>query len=145
MQLSFQDYLIILGPSLGLMSLMWHHFNTRFDKIDVRFQGLDEKLTKKIEHVEEKLTKKIEHVEEKLTKKIEHLERNWDEKINMADTKLSEKLDTVRDRVSRIEGQLIPTKIVSFEVPFEETSPKKKLKEQQGQKPSLPSQNRVLA
>ena len=134
MQLSFQDYLIILGPSLGLMSLMWHHFNTRFDKIDVRFQGLDEKLTKK-----------IEHVEEKLTKKIEHLERNWDEKINMADTKLSEKLDTVRDRVSRIEGQLIPTKIVSFEVPFEETSPKKKLKEQQGQKPSLPSQNRVLA
>jgi hypothetical protein len=40
--------------------------------------------------------------------------------VKHVEEKLGEKIDAVRDRVSRIEGQLVPAKVVSFE----ETIPK---------------------
>jgi hypothetical protein len=36
-------------------------------------------------------------------------------RIDSVEQKLGEKIDAVRDRVSRIEGQLVPAKIISFE------------------------------
>jgi len=48
------------------------------------------------------------------------------DKVDEKFERLGEKIDALRDRVSRIEGQLIPTKVV----PFTETKPKEKLKVQ---------------
>ncbi len=42
MQLNLQDILAIvaaiLGPMGALIGFMWHHFNTRFEKVDQRFE-----------------------------------------------------------------------------------------------------------
>jgi hypothetical protein len=94
--LNFQDILIILGPILTLMGFMWHHFNKGMDelKIDIKGVRVD------IKRVEEKLGADIKRVEEKLGADIKRVE---------------EKVDAVRDRVSRIEGQLVPAKVISFE------------------------------
>jgi len=48
-------------------------------------------------------------------KKIDNLRLELKEDINRVEGKLGEKMDAVRDRVSRIEGQLVPTKIIAFE------------------------------
>jgi hypothetical protein len=82
MHMNLQDYLAIvgsiLGPILTLMGFMWHHSNTRFDKM------------------EEKVGADIKDVRADI-KRVE------------------EKIDAVRDRVSRIEGQLVSVKVISFE------------------------------
>jgi predicted nuclease with TOPRIM domain len=87
MNLSIQDLLAIWGPIGALMGFMWHHSNTRFEK-------LDEKI--------ENLRGEVNSVEKRLDEKISGVEKRLDEKLE----KLDEKLDAVRDRVSRIEGQL---------------------------------------
>lgn len=97
MHLTLQDLTAVLGPMITLVGFMWYHFNNRIDR-------LESNLNNKIDDVEIKLNKKIDDVESRLNKKIDDV-----------DAKLSEKIDAVRDRVSRIEGQLVPTKIISFE------------------------------
>jgi hypothetical protein len=96
MNLSLQDLLAIWGPSLMLTGFMWHHFNKKFD--DLKAEVKDVRVD--IKRVEEKLGADIKRVEEKLGADIKRVE---------------EKVDAVRDRVSRIEGQLVPAKVVSFE------------------------------
>ena len=68
----------------------------------------------------------INHRFEKMDEKIDKLHESLSEKIKNGDEKLGEKIDALRDRVSRIEGQLTPTKTV----PFPETKSKEKLKVQ---------------
>jgi hypothetical protein len=46
--------------------------------------------------------------------KIEHRMDKTDNKIDSVEQKLGEKIDAVRDRVSRLEGQLASAKVVSF-------------------------------
>ena len=97
MHLSIQDFITILGPILTLMGFMWHHFNKSMGelKVDIKDVRVDIKDVRvDIKRVEEKLGADIKRVEEKV--------------------------DAVRDRVSRIEGQLVPAKLISFE----ETRPK---------------------
>ena len=100
----FQNFITIvlpiLAPILGLLLIMWNHFNKRFDKVDEKFNKVDER---------------FKRLNESLSEKIKH-----------GDEKLGEKIDAVRDRISRIEGQLMPTKLV----PFAETKSKEKLKAQ---------------
>lgn len=103
MHLSIQDFLAILGPILTLMGFMWHHSNSRFQNIDRKFEKMEEKI--------ENLRADIKGVEEKLGADIKRLE----EKLGADIKRLEEKVDAVRDRVSRIEGQLVPAKVFSFE------------------------------
>jgi hypothetical protein len=77
----------IAGPIGTLIVFMWYHFNNRFKKLDQKLEKLDVKI--------DRLRGEINRIGEKLSKKI----------------------DTVRDRSSRIEGQLVPAKIISFEEP----------------------------
>jgi hypothetical protein len=88
MNISIQDILAIVTPILGfigtLMGFMWHHSNTKFEKID---------------------------------EKIENLRVELKGDINGVEKRLGEKIDAVRDRVSRIEGQLAPASIVTFNPP----------------------------
>jgi hypothetical protein len=103
MSLSLQDLLIILGPIGTLLGFMWHHSNTRFEK-------LDEKIDQKFE----KLDKKIDNLRVELKGDINSVEKRLDEKIDNVEKRLGEKIDAVRDRVSRIEGQLAPASIVAY-------------------------------
>jgi hypothetical protein len=88
MNINFQDYLAIvasiLGPMGTLMGFMWHHSNTKFEKLDEKFEKTDEKI--------DNLRAELVNVEKRL----------------------GEKIDAVRDRVSRIEGQLAPASIVAY-------------------------------
>ncbi len=85
MHISLQDMLAIvaaiLGPIVTLVGFMWHHFNSKFEKLD----GKIDNLKAEINSLEKRLTEN-----------------------------LGEKIDAVRDRVSRIEGQLAPASIVSL-------------------------------
>jgi len=98
MNISLQDYLAIvasiLGPILTLTGFMWHHFNKSMGELKVDIKADIKDVRFDIKRVEEKLGADIKRVEEKI--------------------------DAVRDRVSRIEGQLVPAKVISFE----ETRPK---------------------
>ena len=90
MNLNLQDLLAIWGPSVTLTGFMWYHFNSKFEKIDQKFEKVDEKI--------DSLKAEINSVEKRLTEN------------------LGAKIDAVRDRVSRIEGQLTSTaKVISFE------------------------------
>jgi len=122
MHLSIQDFITILGPILTLMCFMWHHFNKSMGELkadiktdikDVRFdiKRVEEKLGADIKRVEEKLGADIKRVEEKLGADIKRVE----EKLGADIKRVEEKVDAVRDRVSRIEGQLVPAKVISFE------------------------------
>lgn len=126
MHLSLQDLTAVLGPMITLIGFMWYHFNNRIDRLEKKIDDVDTnlnnkidsveiRLNKKIDDVESRLNKKIDDVEIKLNKKIDEVESRLNKKIDDLDAKLSEKIDAVRDRVSRIEGQLVPTKIISFE------------------------------
>ncbi len=103
MHLSIQDFITILGPILTLMGFMWHHFNKSMGelKVDIKDVRFD------IKRVEEKLGADIKRVEEKLGADIK------DVRVDIK--RVEEKVDAVRDRVSRIEGQLVPAKVISFE------------------------------
>jgi chromosome segregation ATPase len=159
MNITLTDLIAIAGAILGsmgtLLFLMWNLFNSRFDKIDERFESSDRKLTDQIENIRheltnkidtgvkdldatdkalaskienlEKLTDKIDSVEQKLTFQIDTL----DENLGNTTEKLSEKISTTRDRISHIEGQLIYTKMVPFDFEaFEAEKPKRRLKTQ---------------
>jgi hypothetical protein len=137
MNLSLQDMLVmwasILGPIGTLIGFMWHHFNNlgndlrrELNSLRGELNGvekrLDEKIDKKIDilrgelnGVEKRLDEKISSVEKKLDEKISSVEKKLDEKISSVERGLGEKIDAARDRISRIEGQLVPTKIVAFE------------------------------
>jgi uncharacterized protein YdcH (DUF465 family) len=54
--------------------------------------------------------------------KIDQKFEKMDEKISSVEQKLGEKIDAVRDRVSRIEGQLAPTSVVPFNPPKHKAS-----------------------
>jgi phage host-nuclease inhibitor protein Gam len=116
MHLSIQDFITILGPILTLMGFMWHHFNKSMGelKADIKTDIKDVRFD--IKRVEEKLGADIKRVEEKLGADIKRVE----EKLGADIKRVEEKVDAVRDRVSRIEGQLVPAKVISFE----ETRPK---------------------
>jgi len=103
MHLNIQDLMAILGPIGVIFGFMWYHFNRRFEKIEDKIDNVDKHLGEKIDAVEKRLDKKIDSV----------------------DKRLGEKIDAVRDRVSRIEGQLTPAKVVSF---HEDSKSKKKAK-----------------
>jgi predicted nucleic acid-binding Zn-ribbon protein len=96
MNLNFQDILTILGPILTLMGFMWHHFNKKFDKMDENMASLRADIKADIKDVEEKLSMDIKDV-----------------KVDIK--RVEDKVDAVKDRVSRIEGQLVPAKVISFE------------------------------
>ena len=104
MSINLQDLLAILGPILTLMGFMWHHSNSRFEKIDEKIDSLKVE----INSVEKRLEEKIIGVEKRLSEDISSVEQRLNER-------LGEKIDAVRDRVSRIEGQLTPAKVISFE------------------------------
>ena len=106
MTLSIQDISVILGPMITLMGFMWHHSNTKFEKIDEKFEKIDEKI--------DNLRAEVINVEKRLDGKIDSLKSELKGDINNTEKRLGEKIDAVRDRVSRIEGQLTPTSIVSF-------------------------------
>jgi hypothetical protein len=140
MNLSLQDLASIVGPLGALMGFMWYHFNNRSEKTDTRIDNLrgdlnrvEEKLDKKIDTlrgelngVEKRLDEKISSVEKRLDEKISGVEKRLDEKISSVEKKLDEKLSSVEkglgekidaacDRISRIEGQLVPAKVIAFE------------------------------
>lgn len=158
MNVTLADLLAVAGTVLGsigtLLLLMWNLLNGRFDKFDVRLESLERKLTDRVEDIRheltaridtgikgldtadkalgsqlntlEKLTDKIDTVEQKLIFQIDTLETS----LNNATEKLSEKIGTMRDRISRIEGHLIPTtQIVPFDFEvYDPEKPKKRLK-----------------
>jgi hypothetical protein len=99
MNLTLQDIVAILTSILGpigtLIGFMWYHFNNKFEKIDHKFENLDEKINS-------------------LRNEIKGDINSVKEEINSVEKKLGEKIDAVRDRVSRIEGQLAPASIVSL-------------------------------
>ncbi len=100
MHISLQDILAIvaaiLGPIVTIIGFMWHHFNKKFEVIDHKFEQMDKKI--------DNLKVEINSAEKRLSEK------------------LGEKIDAVRDRVSRIEGQLAPASIVSFNQPKNKAS-----------------------
>jgi len=103
MYLSIQDLAAILGPIGVVIGFMWHHFNKRFENMETKIDSVDKRLGEKIDLVEKHLDKKMDSV----------------------DKRLGEKIDLVRDRVSRIEGQLTPAKVVPF---YETPKSRKKIK-----------------
>ena len=113
MTLSIQDISVILGPMITLMGFMWHHSNTKFEKIDEKFEKMDERFEKTDEKIDN-LRAEVINVEKRLDGKIDSLKSELKGDINNTEKRLGEKIDAVRDRVSRIEGQLTPTSIVSF-------------------------------
>jgi hypothetical protein len=117
MSLHLQDFLAMLavvsGPVGTLMAFMWHHSNTKFEKLDEKF----EILRGDIHNVEKSLRADINGVEKRLEEKIDSVEKSLRADINGVEKRLGEKIDAVRDRVSRIEGQLAPASIVAFNPP----------------------------
>ena len=129
MHISLQDILAIaaaiLGPIVTLIGFMWHHFNKKFEVADHKFEQMDGKIDNlkiEINSVEKRLEEKINSVEKRLEEKINSVEKRLEEKLNSVEKRLGEKIDAVRDRVSRIEGQLAPASIVSFNPPKNKAS-----------------------
>jgi hypothetical protein len=105
MNMTLQDMLAMLAFTLSstvtLIGFMWHHFNNSFEKIenriDNRFKEIDNRF------------KEFKHSIDSSFEKIERRIDNTDNKIDILN------INAVRERVSRLEGQLAPATIVSFE------------------------------
>ena len=57
---------IIVGQTtliMGLMALMWKHFNDKFDQIDRKFDQIDRKFEEKFD----KINLRLDKIEEKIT------------------------------------------------------------------------------
>jgi predicted transcriptional regulator len=118
MSFTLQDLFAILGPIGAFGTFMWYHFSKEFEKIDRKFENIDqkfEKIDQKIDNLSVELKGEISKVEGKLVAEISRVEGKLVAEINRVEEKLGEKIDAVRDRVSRIEGQLVPSKIITFE------------------------------
>jgi chromosome segregation ATPase len=125
MSFTLQDLFAILGPIGAFGTFMWYHFSKEFEKIDRKFEKIDqkfekidqkfEKIDQKIDNLSVELKGEISRAEAKLVAEINRVEAKLVAEINRVEEKLGEKIDAVRDRVSRIEGQLVPSKIIAFE------------------------------
>jgi hypothetical protein len=108
MNLSLQDMLVmwasVLGPIVTLIGFMWHHFNNLGHDLRRELNSLRGDLNGELKA----LRGELNGVEKRLDEKISSVERGLGEK-------LGEKIDAARDRISRIEGQLAPAKIIAFE------------------------------
>jgi hypothetical protein len=96
MNLSLQDMLAILGPIGTLIGFMWRHFNNLGNDLRGELKNLRGELNT-------------------LRGELNGVEKRLDEKISSVERGLGEKIDAARDRISRIEGQLVPAKIIAFE------------------------------
>jgi chromosome segregation ATPase len=114
MSFTLQDLFAILGPIGAFGTFMWYHFSKEFEKIDRKFEKIDQKF-EKIDQKFEKIDQKIDNLSVELKGEISRAEAKLVAEINRVEEKLGEKIDAVRDRVSRIEGQLVPSKIIAFE------------------------------
>jgi chromosome segregation ATPase len=114
MSFTLQDLFAILGPIGAFGTFMWYHFSKEFEKIDQKFEKIDRKF-EKIDQKFEKIDQKIDNLSVELKGEISRAEAKLVAEINRVEEKLGEKIDAVRDRVSRIEGQLVPSKIIAFE------------------------------
>ena len=126
-----KDMIAIWAPILGpmsmctLMGFMWYHFNNRSEKTDLKIDGLRGELKGDINGLRVEMNGlRVELKEDINGLRIELKEEINGLKIelNRIDEKLSAKSDAVRDRVSRIEGHLVPSRLISFES-FEESMP----------------------
>jgi hypothetical protein len=111
MSFTLQDLFAILGPIGAFGTFIWYHFSKEFEKIDQKFEKIDQK----IDNLSVELKGEISRVEGKLVAEISRVEGKLVAEISRVEEKLGEKIDAVRDRVSRIEGQLVPSKIIAFE------------------------------
>jgi hypothetical protein len=111
MSFTLQDLFAILGPIGAFGTFIWYHFSKEFEKIDQKFEKIDQK----IDNLSVELKGEISRVEGKLVAEISRVEGKLVAEISRVEGKLGEKIDAVRDRVSRIEGQLVPSKIIAFE------------------------------
>jgi hypothetical protein len=68
MNLSIQDLLAIWGPIGALMGFMWHHSNTRFEKLDEKIDGVEKRLDEKISSIEKRLGEKIDAVRDRVSR-----------------------------------------------------------------------------
>ena len=99
----------VLSPLLGVFVPLIIHLNNRMDK---KFEMLMARMDHKMDHLEEK----IENTQKCLEQKIDHL----GERVGKVETRLSVmevEIKNTNQRLSTIEGYLVPRKVFRFEEP----------------------------
>jgi chaperonin cofactor prefoldin len=88
------------------------------EKLDKKIDNLGNDLRGELNRAEKRLDEKIDTLDKKidtLRSELNGVEKRLDEKISSVEKGLGEKIDAARDRISRIEGQLVPAKMITFE------------------------------
>ena len=120
--LSMANVLTILGGFGLLFGWFYKLLSKKFDGIDRRFDGIDRKfegVDKKFEGVDKKFDK-IDGDIKDLKSQLNIFEKNTEHRL----TVLEMEAKSTNQRLSTIEGYLVPKKVFHFEEPREEEPPR---------------------
>ena len=117
--LSMTNVLTVLGGFVAIFGWFYMLMSRKFDVVDRRFNESDKRIDKRFDAVDKKFDKLDADIKE-LRGTLTAFEKNTEHRLTVIEVEAK----NTNQRLSTIEGYLVPKKVFRFEEPHEEEHPK---------------------